>query len=313
MAPSKFIEGVGGKLAEQWVATLLTPAFCFWAGGFFVITQLNSWTSIKTNLSQLSEPFQIAVLVSCLLTIAASAFIVQRFDLVILRFLEGYWSYRLKPLQHLRKRNLKHYEQQLRQIKGDLQDLMRLQANQPPNLNILEKQSQLDYQRRWLPSQVQYLMPTELGNILRAAELRPEAKYGLNAVVCWPHLWMLLPEHPRNDLQETRASLNTAARVWFWGLLFGLWAFFVFWTPSALLALPIGFTTMAFAYRWSISVARSYGDLLDAAFDLYRHELYKALRWPLPENSDIEKATGKQLTEYLWRGPVHLISYQKEE
>ena len=212
-------------------------------------------------------------------------------------------------LRSLRQRNLQRYAIKLRSIKDQLQDLMRLQTNQQPNPEIFEKQAQVDYQRHWLPSQAQFLMPTELGNILRAAELRPEAKYGLNAVVCWPHLWMLLPDHPRNDLQEARASLNTAARVWLWGLLFWVWAFFGFWTPWALLALPIGFFTMLFAYRWSLSAARSYGDLLDAAFDLYRDELYKALRWPLPEDSESEKEMGKQLSEYLWRGPVHSITY----
>ncbi|EKU96549.1 hypothetical protein Lepto7375DRAFT_0011 [Leptolyngbya sp. PCC 7375] len=309
MKPTKFIEGIGNKLAERWVATLFTPAFCFWAGGFFFITHLDTWTSIKNDLSNLSEPFQITVLIVCLLVIAASAFIVQRFDLAILRFLEGYWPQHLRLLQRLRQRSLQYYENQLHHIKEQLQGLMRLQASQPPNLNILEKQARLDYQRRWLPSQPQYLMPTELGNILRAAELRPEAKYGLNAVVCWPHLWMILPEHPRNDLQEARVSLNTAVRVWLWGLMFWGWAFLVFWTPWALLALPIGWLTMLFAYRWSLSAARSYGDLLDAAFDLYRDELYKALRWPLPENSDVEREIGKRLSQYIWRGPVHLVSY----
>jgi len=310
MAPSKFIEGVGSKLAERWVATLLTPAFCFWAVGFAILTQLPLWATTKTTLSALSEPFQIAVLVACLLVIAASAFIVQRFDLAVLRFLEGYWPQRSPLMQRLKRRSLHRYAKQLRHIKDQLQALM---ASPSPTPDLLEKQAQLDYQRRWLPSQPHALMPTQLGNILRAAELRPESKYGLNAVVCWPHLWMLLPEHPRNDLQDTRASLNTAARVWLWGLLLWVWACFGPWTPWALLALPLGFVTMALAYRWALSTARSYGDLLDAAFDLYRGELYKALRWPLPENSDTETAMGKQLSQSLWRGPVHSISYRSRE
>ena len=30
---AKFLEGFGGKLAEQWIANLFTPAFLFWTGG----------------------------------------------------------------------------------------------------------------------------------------------------------------------------------------------------------------------------------------------------------------------------------------
>jgi hypothetical protein len=55
--------------------------------------------------------------------------------------------------------------------------------------------------------------------------------------------------------------------------------------------------------------ARNYGDLIDAAFDLYRHQLYRALRVPLPRNSEEEKKAGQLLSENLWRGPVNPITY----
>ena len=30
---SKFLEGMTGKVVEQWATNLLTPAFVFWLGG----------------------------------------------------------------------------------------------------------------------------------------------------------------------------------------------------------------------------------------------------------------------------------------
>lgn len=36
---AKVLEGFSGKLSEQWAATLLTPAFAFWAGGFAAAIQ----------------------------------------------------------------------------------------------------------------------------------------------------------------------------------------------------------------------------------------------------------------------------------
>lgn len=38
--------------------------------------------------------------------------------------------------------------------------------------------------------------------------------------------------------------------------------------------------------------------------DDYRHLLYEALRWTLPENPDEERRVGQQLTQYLWRGEI---------
>src|SRR6478672_2245078 len=89
---AKFAEGIGGKLAKQWVATLLTPAFAFWAGGLAAWTSQHGWVALKTQLILLLQSLQIALFIGALLVVSASAFIIQRFDLPALRYLEGYWS-----------------------------------------------------------------------------------------------------------------------------------------------------------------------------------------------------------------------------
>jgi hypothetical protein len=48
--------------------------------------------------------------------------------------------------------------------------------------------------------------------------------------------------------------------------------------------------------------AAVYADLVESAFDVYRGELYKHLRWPPPANASIEPAEGDRITHYLWRG-----------
>ncbi|MCC5666814.1 hypothetical protein LC653_23705 [Nostoc sp. CHAB 5784] len=40
---AKFLESFGSKLAEQWLANLLTPAFVFWAGGAAAGLQHFGW------------------------------------------------------------------------------------------------------------------------------------------------------------------------------------------------------------------------------------------------------------------------------
>jgi hypothetical protein len=146
------------------------------------------------------------------------------------------------------------------------------------------------------PAQTEKLMPTRLGNLLRAAEMRPLNKYELDAVICWPRLWLVLPDSVKKELQEARAELNTAARVWLWSLLFLIWTVWAWW------AAPVGLLSALFAYRWALDAAATYCDLLESAFDLHRTDLYKALRWPIPANPVEERELGRQLTVYLRRG-----------
>ncbi|WP_414572265.1 hypothetical protein [Nostoc sp. CCY 9925] len=292
---AKFLESFGSKLAEQWVATLLTPAFVFWAGGAAAGLQRFGWKRASTWLSQQPEPLQIAFLVGVFCLIVASAFVVQRFDLAVLRFLEGYWHPWLRPL---RRWLIAREEKRSQRINDRWQELQKLQRLNPNQITTEQRDEliQLDLQLHYLPLENQ-IMPTRLGNILRAAEQWPLEKYGLDAIVCWSRLWLLLPDAVKKDLQEARADLNTAVRFWFWSLLFIVWTFWAWW------AAPVGIFSAIFIYRyWALEAARNYGELIEATFDLHRHLLYQSLRWNLPPDPNEERRVGRQLTEYFWRG-----------
>ncbi|MDZ8259936.1 hypothetical protein [Nostoc sp. ChiQUE01b] len=289
---AKFLENFGSKLAEQWVATLLTPAFVFWLGGVAAFLQRFGWKSASSWFGQQPQPLQIALLVGGFCLIAASGFVVQRFDLPVLRFLEGYWH---PLLRSLRRWFIARETKRSQQISDRWQQLLQID---PAQLTVEERNElvQLDWQQIYFPLPNQ-IMPTRLGNILHAAEQRPLEKYGLDAVICWSRLWLLLPDAVKKDLQEARADLNTAARVWLWSLLFIIWTIWAWW------AAPVGIISSIFAYYyWALEAATTYGELVEAAFDLHRHLLYQSLRWGLPADPKEERRVGKELTEYLWRG-----------
>lgn len=291
--PTKFLESLGGKLGEQWVAGLLTPAFAFWLGGIFAWIYRFGWGDLQQLFSPLGEPLQIAVLISILLIITASGFAIQRFDLAILRFFEGYWY---PWLNLIRNRLIAQQQRQLDRLDSQWQKLQNKQGQSDFTAADREQLIAIDWQLRQFPVQRDRIMPTRLGNILRAAESQPGVKYGLDAIICWSRLWLVLPDSAKKELQEARADLNTAARVWLWGILFLIWAVWAWW------AIPMGLFVAWFAYGWMLESATTYGDLLESAFDLYRLELYKTLHFPLPQNPETERKLGQQLTEYLWRG-----------
>lgn len=293
--PPKILEGISGKLADRWFVTLLTPAFVFWAGGIFVFCERYGIDSITKWLGQYSELLQVAILTLSLGCVVASGFVVQRFDSDALRILEGYWYPGLQKLLYPLMQWQSYRRQRL---------LQRLKVLNPKLMNQsatpFEKAEfvKCDRSLRRLPTQDRDLLPTLLGNTLRASERHPQIRYGLDAVVCWPRLWLLLPASVKQELQGAHVELTHAIRLCVWSLLLTIWSIWVIWVA------PIGILAFLIAYKWAVEAAEVYADLLEATFDLYRYTLYEALRWQLPNDSNEEIRVGKQLSDYLWRGIV---------
>lgn len=293
---TKFFENLGGKLAEQWAATVLTPAFVFWAGGLGAWvwrhgrTPLEAWVR---ELSGLSTPAQLALLMGALIVVLASAVIEQRCELGVLRLLEGYWGRRLTRLRQwlVLRQNAK-----LADLDRRFQTLTKKRESGLLTFEEEEEYVETDERLRRTPAHPARRMPTRLGNTLRAAERLPAEKYGLDSVVCWPRLWLLLPDGVKNELSAARAGLDAGARVWFWGMLFLVWTVWAWW------AAPVGLVAAFLAYRWMLGAAETYADLLESAFDVHRTALYEALRLPPPAHAGEEVGYGRRLTEYLWRG-----------
>jgi hypothetical protein len=307
---AKILEGAGGKIAENWFPTLLSSPFLFWAGGLVITLQKFGWRSALDWLGQQPEPIQLGVLVVGLGGAIASAFLVERFEFAILRGLEGYWHPLFEPL---RKRCIQHYQRHQHRLEADLKRLWTKAPRSPEDDRELHRiHLELDILPLDLDSGPTnpHLMPTRLGNILRTYERKSLEKYGLDAIICWPRLWCLLPDAARNDISSARAELNAAVRLFIWSLLFWVWI------PWSGLALPIGAVSAWTAYRWATAAAQTYGILIETAFDLYRDRLYIALRLPLPQDSAEEWEMGYALTQYLRNstgGTMHFLSRDRGE
>jgi hypothetical protein len=291
--PVKFLEGISGKLAEQWVATLLTPAFIFWLAGLLAYSDRYGFSGIQAWLQRYSEPIQISILAIVLCIIAASAFIAQRFDTEVLRALEGYWYPGLRRLLVPGTQFQKYRRHRLTIILKRVNPKLLNHTATPWERAEFVRCDRLLHQ---FPEKEHDLLPTRLGNILRAAERRPYYRYGLDAIICWPRLWLVLPEATKTDIQMAQSELNSAVRLFLWstlGLIWGMWSWKI---------IPIALLSLFFAYNWAIAAAITYGDLIEASFDLHRHLLYQALGWRKPDDPNEERRVGQQLIDYLWRG-----------
>lgn len=151
---------------------------------------------------------------------------------------------------------------------------------------------------RWLqttPERDDLRMPTRLGDVLRAAEHRPATSYGLDAVICWGALWLVLPTEVRTELTQARVALDGAVRGWLWGALFLVWTPFSWWVVLVGVGIPL------LSYRFGILPrAVAFGRLIVTSYDLHRMTLYDALHLPRPVSPDQERATaGKRVTAAL--------------
>lgn len=296
----KFFEGIGNQLFAGQPSAVIAPAVLFWTGGFLAWAWDNgtflSWSTTDVNVWLTAyASAQALVLAALALVIVSSALAVALLTLPVLRLAEGYW-----PTWRWTRRMRSWLVGRRGVGLARLEDQWQALSGRPAGTLSPEERQALaaaDRRLRLAPADPQHRMPTALGDILRAAELRPWAKYGLDPVVCWPRLWLLLPHDVQGSITIARGSLDTATRAAVWGVLVLIWAY---WAP--LVAPLVALVVVVLAARSMRSAAEVYGDLVESAFDLHRVALYRAAGWPLPVSPDQERACGQQLSEYLLRG-----------
>ncbi|MCS7011196.1 MAG: hypothetical protein N2049_03570 [Anaerolineales bacterium] len=286
----KFWESLGGDLAGEWLRRAFSPPFLFYLSGLGFYLLRHGWQPLWAQLLSLSPVEQVTLLVLLLVGLILSALLSAQWRFSLLRWMEGYWPWPLRYLEGFWiARQARHLEKAEKRLNA-------IPEQASPTLT--RQRAALEVFIHYFPADPSEIRPTRLGNILRAGETAPMQKYGLDAYVCWPRLWPLLPGHLRDDLSAVRNRLLTLAELWGMGLLSLIWVIWSWW------ALPLALLWMWIASQLAFSAAMVYADLIESAFDLYRFSLYDALGWPRPAGSEDETAYGQTLTEFLWRGTL---------
>jgi hypothetical protein len=298
---------LGEKFAEKLATTLLGPSLVFWgvaAVMAFVFpgdyraklqTILEGHSGFPLGIALIGSEHMLAGLVLALVLIAFTGILIRRLHLVTIRLMEGYWFSWFVP----RNWFISYQNWMWRRASRHYQKLRTLAASNPSGFSRRKRDrlNAIEMRLHWTPTSEKQQMPTHFGNVLKACELRPSARYGLNAIVCWPHMWLVIPAHVRSEISEARATLDSHASIVTCGALLMLWLPILNWP-----IIPVALVLIVTAYFASISSAMTYGRLVDATFDIYRPLLYASLRMSLPNNAAEEKGHGEALTAYLFRG-----------
>jgi hypothetical protein len=223
--------------------------------------------------------------------------IMQPLQIAVVQVLEGYWA--APPVARIRSAVARKaigvgVEVQRRRL-GSLRATLTAELTEPERARLEEELASYP--------ELTKLMPTRLGNVLKAGEQRAGGRYGLDADVTFPHLYPFLRQPLQTAWDDYTDQLDSAAHLFVTFSLATLLSAGLLlphgWDGWWLLA-PAAFAALAWlSYRSTIAAARYQTKLLAAAFDLHRFELVAAMRMRLPKDAHEEFDVNQQLMELI--------------
>jgi hypothetical protein len=232
-----------------------------------------------------------ARLISLGLLIFVAAVLTHPFQAQLLKLFEGYWTglpglVRIGVAPHLRRH--RHLEATL--------------EGEPRTPDERRHWQQAARRLEFYPDEDR-LLPTRLGNVLRAAEDHAGQRYGLDTVTVWPWLYPHVAGPLAQALAETRTQLDMHVRLCAMLLLAALVSMVTLLGDGAWLAVPAAAAALAWvAYQAAIRTAVMYGRGIHVAFDLYRFEMLLGMHLPLPGTLEEELEFNEQLCRFLESG-----------
>jgi hypothetical protein len=245
---------------------------------------------------KLSALIQIVALVAGLVAVAFLAYVIDNFQYSITRLFEGHWS-RIPLLSRLRNLRVDLYKKRWEHL-----DALAQSAKTVTEANEVIAEQLAFYPP---PNHLDKMMPTKMGNILRAAELHAYDRYGIDSTIIWSRLRPLLKAEALAPLEDKKTTLELMLLMSLLGILFTvIWcsALAIFtnrWDLFLLCAL--GLPLAWICYQNAVQSALAYGEQVKATFDLYRNDLLKALNRPIPSDTGTERKEWLRLSRFFYR------------
>lgn len=311
-----FLKELGGYFDRHWLLSVFFPSLAFWSACLLVY-------GLEKGLGQTLEAWngqtaqmQFVLLAVGLAWVTLYAYILGNFQTAIIRLFEGYW--RAFPLSLLRESRLRHQRRVFRYLEGRTkflrQETHRLEEvltsgtekEKDKALALSRELRELERERLLLiPIEEDKVMPTRLGNVIRAAELYAWKRYGMDAVVLWPRLHALLPKEFLDNLLGTKTGMVFMLMMSVHSFAFAILAcaWLTLFTSSWVLVLfcALGMPFSWLCYKNALHGASLYGEMIKAAFDLHRWKLLEALHLKRPASYDEETQLWEDVTRLLYR------------
>jgi hypothetical protein len=152
------------------------------------------------------------------------------------------------------------------------------------------------------PPKPEHVLPTQLGNTIRAFEYYANMHYGIDSITLWSRLLYIIPEKSLNMIKDVIASFNFLINLVLIIILLGLEVLVL--PPHGILEWELlgafgSFIISFFLYRTAVKKAVAWGYSFNAAFDLYRRDLLKQLGFQPPSTLEKEKALWTKIMQFI--------------
>ncbi|MEW9533284.1 hypothetical protein [Microbispora sp. NPDC049125] len=288
------LDTASGLLSRRSLATVWLPVLVFVAAAGALVIGTIGWTETLAWWAGTESDVRILLIVLAAAATALAAEALAASRAMLVRALEGYWEGH--PGGALVRRLLvtRHRE---------LWSGLRAEGRFPdPAYPIAESR----------------IMPTRIGNVLRAAEEHAR-RYRIDAVLAWPRLYAILPDPFTQAFAAAAARFELLVVVtWLsaaFTLLSGAGAGLGLAWHVVAICLVAGTISTTIAYRAAGYAAAGYAELIRSAFDVHRLLLLDAMGLERPDDFDSERALWEQVDQLWRRGSpatdhAHLLRYR---
>ncbi|MFC5954930.1 hypothetical protein ACFP51_10630 [Streptomyces pratens] len=291
---TRFLEALGGKLAERWIALMLGPSVLLMSVAAVGVTLGHRrWHDIGlllTRLNELSaEPALrntgtlILLLAGLLAASAGMGLAATGLGVTV----ERLWL-ATRP-QWLADRRRRRWEDAHAAFNHALVEAARAEGT-PEAAAAAARARELNARRNRIglaaPDH-----PFWLGDRIAAVDTRIWRAYRLDITSAWPRIWLILAEDVRAEIVTSRTRLAAAARLMAWAV--GYVAVGAVWWPSAV----VGAVTAATAWRRARIAGVAFADLAESAVDLHGRQLAESLG--IPCDGALTEDVGAEITTVL--------------
>jgi hypothetical protein len=227
--------------------------------------------------------------------------LLMAFSRPIIRLLEGYGN--LNPFCILSSWQENKFKAQAEPQLNKLARVLDARRRGVPETEEFEEHSVWRATRDF-PEALDLVLPTRLGNVMRAYERYSDVVYEIEAIVLWPRLFMIIPEEARDRIRESEGLFHFSINMLltsivtlvtcgamiiselYNGGLSGL-ANIISW--SLILVVVFGSFFAWFSWWTLPEAAIQRGEQVKSTFDLYRGALADALGLELPATEAEER------------------------